>query len=116
MLRPLRDAGHLRNKSVPGSIAQEGSRLLKELTGGSDAAQLPTSSLTANQSLIDPLSIREIEILVLIAQGLSNQEISEKLTVEVGTVKKHITNIYSKLEVTSRTQAILRGRELGLVV
>jgi ATP/maltotriose-dependent transcriptional regulator MalT len=47
--------------------------------------------------------------------GLSNGEIAERLVVAVGTVKRHINNIFSKLNVTSRTQALARGRELGLL-
>jgi LuxR family transcriptional regulator, maltose regulon positive regulatory protein len=56
-----------------------------------------------------------LEILSLIAQGLSNQDIADDLVIEVSTVKKHITNISGKLNVISRTQAILRAQELGLV-
>ena len=70
---------------------------------------------TANRALLAPLSARELEILSLICAGLSNQEIADQLVVEIGTVKKHINNLYSKIDVTSRTRAVLRGLELGIV-
>jgi LuxR family maltose regulon positive regulatory protein len=67
------------------------------------------------QALIDPLSVRELEVLRLIAVGRSNREIARQLIVTVGTVKKHVNNIFGKLEVQSRTQAVARARELGLL-
>jgi len=67
------------------------------------------------QPLIDPLSDRELEVLHLIAEGLSNREIARKLVITVGTTKTHINNIYRKLEVRSRTQAIARAGELELL-
>ena len=67
------------------------------------------------QPLIEPLSEREVEVLRLIAAGLSNQEIAARLIIAPGTVKRHINNIYGKLGVQSRTQAIARGREVGLL-
>jgi LuxR family maltose regulon positive regulatory protein len=67
------------------------------------------------QPLIEPLSERELEVLRRVAAGYSNQEIAQDLVVAVSTVKKHISNIYGKLEVGSRTQAVARARELGLV-
>jgi LuxR family maltose regulon positive regulatory protein len=65
--------------------------------------------------LIEPLSERELEILRLMAAGMSNQEIAEKVVVTVGTVKWHLNNIYGKLDVRSRTQALARAREFGLL-
>ncbi|MEI6778141.1 MAG: LuxR C-terminal-related transcriptional regulator, partial [Chloroflexales bacterium] len=67
-------------------------------------------------ALIEPLSSRELEVLALVAAGLSNQDIASRLIVSISTVKKHINNIYGKLDVLSRTQAIKRARELGLIV
>lgn len=63
----------------------------------------------------EKFSEREIEVLRLLAAGLSNQEIANKLVVAVSTVKWHIYNIFNKLNVRSRTQAILRATELGLL-
>ncbi|HMN31404.1 MAG TPA: LuxR C-terminal-related transcriptional regulator, partial [Caldilineaceae bacterium] len=68
-----------------------------------------------SQNLVDPLSERELEVLRLAYEGLSNPQIATQLNVVVGTVKRHINNIFSKLGVTSRTQALARGRELGLL-
>jgi len=67
------------------------------------------------QSLIEPLSQRELEVLQLIAQGLSNSEISEKLFLALSTVKGHNRIIFDKLQVQRRTEAVARGRQLGLV-
>ena len=69
----------------------------------------------ATQPLVDPLSDRELEVLDLIAAGLSNQEIADKLIIAEGTVKKHIHNIFGKLGVRRRSQAILRATELNLL-
>jgi LuxR family maltose regulon positive regulatory protein len=75
------------------------------------AAILPVSAPSAagGQSLVEPLSERELEVLQLIANGQSNKEASTTLYVTVGTVKKHLSNIFGKLDVTSRTQAIARA-------
>ena len=54
-------------------------------------------------------------MLQLIADGLSNQEIADRLIIAEGTVKKHIHNIFGKLDVRRRTQVVLRARELGLL-
>jgi LuxR family maltose regulon positive regulatory protein len=67
------------------------------------------------QPLFEPLSERELEVLRLIADGLSNAEIAQRLVIAQGTVKRHINNIYGKLGVQSRTQAVARSRELGLL-
>lgn len=63
------------------------------------------------EPLIEPLSERELEVLRLIAEGASNREVAEALFVSVGTVKKHLNNIFLKLDVHSRTQLIMRARE-----
>jgi LuxR family maltose regulon positive regulatory protein len=65
--------------------------------------------------LVEQLTPREMEVLLLIATGDSNQEIAEKLVITVRTVKKHTSNIYGKLSVSSRMQAVARARELGLL-
>jgi LuxR family maltose regulon positive regulatory protein len=67
------------------------------------------------QPLIEPLSERELEVLRLAAEGLSNQEIADRLVISVGTVKTHVHNILGKLEVRRRTQAAARARELDLI-
>jgi LuxR family transcriptional regulator, maltose regulon positive regulatory protein len=65
--------------------------------------------------LAEPLSERELEVLALVAQGMTNREASERLFVSVATVKKHMENIHGKLYVSNRTQAVARARELGLL-
>jgi LuxR family maltose regulon positive regulatory protein len=67
------------------------------------------------QNLVESLSDRELEILRLIAAGHSNEEIAQTLIIALGTVKKHVNNIYGKLGVHSRTQALVRARELELL-
>jgi len=71
---------------------------------------------TNNQmsELIEPLSQRELEVLELICQGLSNQEICERLYLALDTVKGHNRRIFEKLQVHRRTEAIARARELRL--
>ena len=66
-------------------------------------------------TLVEPLSQRELEILKLIAQGLSNREISARLFLALDTVKGHNRRIFDKLQVQRRTEAIARARELGLL-
>jgi LuxR family maltose regulon positive regulatory protein len=65
--------------------------------------------------LIEPLSDREIEVLQLIAQGLTNREIATRLFLSVNTVKAHSRNIYGKLGAHSRTQAVARAQALGIL-
>jgi len=65
--------------------------------------------------LIEPLTSRELEVLQLIAAGDSNQTIGEKLVITVSAVKKHTGNVFGKLNVNSRTQAVARARQLGLL-
>jgi LuxR family transcriptional regulator, maltose regulon positive regulatory protein len=65
--------------------------------------------------LIESLSVRELEVLHLVAAGQSNQEIAQALFLSVGTVKKHLNNIFGKLDVNSRTQAVALARELQLL-
>ncbi|MBC7813615.1 MAG: protein kinase, partial [Burkholderiales bacterium] len=67
-------------------------------------------------TVVELLSQREHEILQLIIDGLSNKEIAQRLTVTLGTVKWHVNHIYSKMGVRSRVQAIVRARELHLIV
>ena len=82
------------------------------------AAFPPEQALEADSSpnqLIEPLSSRELEVLALIAQGLSNQAIADQLFISLHTVKVHARRIYAKLTVDNRTQAVLRGKSLGIL-
>ena len=83
-----------------------------EETPVSDAS---TALERAQLQLVEPLTSRELEVLQLIAAGLSNRKIAEELIVSVGTVKAHAHNIYGKLDVRSRAQAIARARDLNLL-
>ena len=83
--------------------------LLSAMGEATDVRQPPA------QFLIEPLSQRELEVLKLIEAGCSNQGIAARLVISLPTVKRHISNIYAKLGVKSRTQAISLGRELRLV-
>jgi LuxR family maltose regulon positive regulatory protein len=74
-----------------------------------------STSRADSQPLFDPLSVREREVLRLIAAGHKNREIADELVVVTGTVKAHINMIYQKLGVTNRIQAITRARSLGLL-
>jgi len=77
----------------------------------------PVLGSTTNNSqseLIEPLSQRELEVLQLICQGLSNQEICQRLFLALDTVKGHNRRIFEKLQVHRRTEAIARARELNL--
>ncbi|MEM7112127.1 MAG: LuxR C-terminal-related transcriptional regulator [Chloroflexota bacterium] len=68
-----------------------------------------------NQLLIEPLSKRELEVLHMLARGQTNQSIADDLVIALSTVKKHVNNIFGKLNVSSRTQAVNRARDLNLV-
>jgi DNA-binding NarL/FixJ family response regulator len=65
--------------------------------------------------VIKPLSKREIEILNLVATGISNLEIADKLVISEGTVKNHLSKILYKLDVKDRLQAVLKAKQIGLV-
>ncbi len=72
------------------------------------------SALERSNALVEPLTAREREVLRLVADGASNGEIAEQLVIAVGTVKRHINNLFSKLGVQSRTQAVRAARDLQL--
>ena len=93
-------------------------RLLAAFTAQSTFESTATSTENPQlkiQSLVEPLSEREIEVLHLVAAGQSNNEIAASLIVSPGTVKKHLNNVFGKLQVSSRTQAVARARNLGLI-
>jgi len=95
-----------------GSRGIESHYVAKILSEVKQESDLP---LHEQQPLIDPLSDRELELLQLLADGLSNQEIAEQLIIAVGTVKAHTVSIYRKLNVNSRMQAVARARDLRLL-
>jgi LuxR family maltose regulon positive regulatory protein len=67
------------------------------------------------QPLTEPLSDRELQILRLIETGITNREIAARLYIAISTVKTHINNLYGKLGVSNRVQALARAREVGLL-
>lgn len=75
----------------------------------------PASMRAVDETLVEPLTERQRQVLELLAEGLSNKEIAERLVLTVGTVKWHTNQLYGKLAVQSRTQAVARARELGLL-
>jgi predicted ATPase/DNA-binding CsgD family transcriptional regulator len=92
------------------SIAAE---LLAQLT--IEEETISAAKIAGSQPLLDPLSERELELLRLVAEGKSNREIAAELFLALGTVKSHLHNIFQKLDANSRTQAIVRARELDLL-
>ncbi len=76
---------------------------------------VPPNAQPPESDLIEPLSERELEVLALLAEGLTNREIASRLYLALNTVKAHTRNIYGKLGVHSRTQAVARARTLGLL-
>ena len=76
----------------------------------------PSAGLQVSMSGVEALTLREQEVLGLLAAGLANAEIAERLVITVGTTKRHVLHIYAKLDVRSRAQAIVKARQLGLVL
>ncbi|MBW2367169.1 MAG: hypothetical protein JRH15_04720 [Deltaproteobacteria bacterium] len=86
-------------------------RLLKQFGGVGEKIE----KKNAPPQLIEPLTDRELQILRLVAVGLSNNDIANELFLAVGTVKKHLYNIFGKLDANNRTQAVARARELAIL-
>ena len=86
----------------------------QRLLAAFDPSSGPTRDHADQNGLVEPLSDREIEILRLIAAGMTNQEIAAQLVVSISTIKTHINRTYRKLDVHSRTQALVKISELGI--
>ena len=69
----------------------------------------------ANGSLADSLTPRELEVLRLMQLGRTNRQVAEELYISQGTAKRHVENIIAKLEVSDRTQAVVKALELGIL-
>jgi LuxR family maltose regulon positive regulatory protein len=100
----------LRQAAAGGIAPAYAGRLLAAWTAESAAATPPPAAV-----LIAPLTPAELKVLRLIAEGCSNREITGQLVIALDTVKRHTSHIYRKLDVRSRTQAIVRARQLGLI-
>ncbi len=87
---------------APGLVAE----LMRLPRGGESSSE---------DSLIEPLTAREKEVLQLMAQGLANKQIALSLSISEHTVKFHLSSLYAKLGISSRTEAVRRGIELGLI-
>ena len=90
-------------------------RLMAAFPDAGSPSASPPSTHSTKPDLIEPLSERELEVLQLVANGLTNQEIAGKLFLSLNTVKVHTRNIYGKLGVNNRTQAAARARTLGII-
>jgi LuxR family transcriptional regulator, maltose regulon positive regulatory protein len=98
-----------------GDYQEYARRILKVIAAPEGFSQVDKGSRRAQEFPVDSLSRRELEVLQLIAQGATNQEIAQKLVVTVGTVKSHINHILSKLGAHNRTEAVALARNLGLL-
>jgi DNA-binding CsgD family transcriptional regulator len=96
--------------NLPDPLAAAGHAGLAEPLSSQNPLSSPVSGV-----LLEPLSARELEVLGLIERGLANAQIADALVLAPSTVKTHINNIYAKLEVQTRVQALKRARELGLL-
>jgi len=76
---------------------------------------IPLAKTLHGDALLEPLSKRELEVLRLMSDGCLNKEIAKELVIAIGTVKRHTVNIYSKLAVKNRTEAVTKARHLGLL-
>ncbi len=89
--------------------------LLSVFEGTDRLPQKQIAPTPHQQDLIEPLTSRELELLALLAEGLTNQEIATQLVIAVSTVKRHTINIYGKLGVRNRTEAVAKARVLSLL-
>jgi LuxR family maltose regulon positive regulatory protein len=107
MAQLLREAGRR-------GIAQ---KYIAKLLNNFDATVTSVDATTPRQGLFDfePLTERELELLRLMAEGASNREIAERLVISLGTVKKHLNNIFIKLDANSRTEVIATARKQNLL-
>jgi predicted ATPase/DNA-binding NarL/FixJ family response regulator len=106
---PPEVAGAARRRGRERDPVETAKELLAELESAA------TSKIAPPQSLVESLSERELELLQLVAEGKSNREIAQELILALGTVKSHLHNIFQKLGVRSRTQAVVRANELNLL-
>ena len=116
-IRIFADEGQSMRQLLSASLSDGANpEYITRIMNATDPAQVDTQpDNNLNQLLIEPLSERELDVLDLMANGHTNQAIADELFIALSTVKKHINNIYGKLNVPNRTQAINRARALGIV-
>lgn len=105
--------------AVPGAVSGPGSGLGAAGSGGTTTAartRTPDAGSSAERAALAALTTRETDVLRLVATGLSNADIAEKLVVSEGTVKTHLNRAMAKLNLSSRAQAVVIAYESGLVV
>jgi LuxR family maltose regulon positive regulatory protein len=96
-------------------LAAFASEQRRETASDSEAPPVLPLALGRSSGLVEPLTERELEVLRLIADGAENREIAEQLMITIGTVKRHINNLFGKLGARSRTQALRVARDCGLL-
>ena len=102
-------------RKVAGGEALIEPRLTRKVLAEFSRLASANSGQASSGSLPVPLTERELEVLQALAHGLSNREIAEQLVITQGTVKNHVSSLIDKLGVRDRTQAVLKGQELGLI-
>jgi LuxR family maltose regulon positive regulatory protein len=103
------------SRGVDSPYREYAARLLSHFGAEAGVVAVAAEKPSLTGGLIEPLSQRELEVLHLIALGMTNREIADQLIVAPGTVKAHTASIYRKLEVSNRTEAAARARQLGII-
>jgi len=98
-----------------GPVREYAVRLLSQFDAGLQTIKAIPEKFHSTETLVEPLSQRELEVLQLIALGKTNKEIAQQLFLSLGTVKAHTASIYRKLDVAHRTEAVTRARQLGIL-
>ncbi len=107
--------GEWLGRAKDGPLRNYASRLLSQFPADGSQRGKTQGTLSQAENLVEPLTPRELEVLKLICVGDSNQVIADKLVITIKTVKKHTGNIFGKLDVTSRVQAMVKAHQLGLI-
>jgi DNA-binding CsgD family transcriptional regulator len=114
-LPPRRKPIHTPIPSPHAAEADKGAPSHTSLTPPTPPAATSLESFDSQPTFAESLTKRELEVLALVAKGLTNREIAQKLIITPGTAKVHISNIYSKLSVNRRVQAVAKAQEMGIL-
>jgi LuxR family maltose regulon positive regulatory protein len=98
-----------------GPLRDHATHLLSQFDHKPHTVTAAQKKVSPTDELVEPLSQRELEVLHLMALGKTNQEIARQLIIARGTVKAHTANIFRKLDVANRTEAVARAMQLGLL-